>query len=93
MAVVNRISEQEYRELALTDEGKLVELWDGVPREKPTMSMKHADVAFYLGVALATQLDQRDFRVNIQAGRLRISERNYFIPDYDLRAVTPHRVP
>ena len=30
MAIVNRISEQEYRELALTDADRLWELWDGV---------------------------------------------------------------
>jgi hypothetical protein len=39
MAIVNRISEQEYRELALSDSDRLWELWDGVPREKPLMSM------------------------------------------------------
>jgi Uma2 family endonuclease len=81
MAVVNRISEQEYRELALTDEGRLVELWDGVPREKPWMSMMHGDVVAYLGIALANQLDRRAYRVNFNEGRARISERNYFIPD------------
>jgi hypothetical protein len=41
MAILNRISEQEYRELALQDSDRLWELWDGVPREKPLMSMKH----------------------------------------------------
>jgi Uma2 family endonuclease len=81
MAVVNRISEQEYRELALTEEGHLVELWDGVPREKPLMSMKHGDVVFYLGLALANQLDRRVYRVNVNEGRARISGRTYFIPD------------
>ena len=49
MAIVNRISEQEYRELALNDSDRLWELWDGVLVEKPLMSMKHEDVAFYLG--------------------------------------------
>jgi Uma2 family endonuclease len=81
MAVVNRISEHEYRELTLTDEGRLMELWDGVPREKPLMSMVHGDVVAYLGIALANQLDRNEFRVNFNEGKLRISERNYFIPD------------
>ena len=57
MAVVNRISEREYRELALNESDRLWELWDGVPREKPLMSMKHDDVAFHLGYLLQSQLD------------------------------------
>ena len=51
MAIVNRISEQEYRELALNDPDFLWELWDGVPVEKPLMSMKHDDVSFHLRVS------------------------------------------
>jgi Uma2 family endonuclease len=81
MAITHRLSEQEYRELALTEEGRLKELWDGVPREKPLMSMKHEDVASYLGAALINQLDRRDYRVNINGGRTRLNPRNYYIPD------------
>jgi Uma2 family endonuclease len=81
MAIVNRISEQEYRELALNDPDHLWELWDGVPREKPLMSMKHEDVTSYLGVALANQLDRQVYRVNINGGRARLSSRTYYIPD------------
>ena len=68
VAIVNRISEQEYRELALNVSDQRWELWDGVPREKPLMSMKHEDVATYLGVSLANQLDRGQFRVNINGG-------------------------
>jgi Uma2 family endonuclease len=81
MVVVNRMTEQEYRELTLTEEGHRVELWDGVPREKPLMSMVHGDVVAYLGAALIFQLDRREYRVNINEGKTRINERNYFIPD------------
>ena len=81
MAVVNRMSEQEYRELALNDEDRLWELWDGVPREKPLMSMKCEDVSSYLGAMLINQLDPREYRVNINGGRTRRSERNYYIPN------------
>jgi Uma2 family endonuclease len=82
MAVVNRISEQEYRELALHDDDRLWELWDGVPREKPLMSMKHDEVAAYLGAMLINQLDRREYRVNVNGGKARLSGRNYFIPDF-----------
>jgi Uma2 family endonuclease len=81
MAIVNRISEQEYRELALSDSDRLWELWDGVLAEKPLLSMKHEDVASYLGAALIAQLDRRLFRVNINGGRARLSPRSYYIPD------------
>ena len=81
MAIVNRISEQEYRELALNDPDSLWELWDGVLVEKPLMSMKHDDVAFYLGQLLASQLDRSVYRVNVNGGKTRLSARNYYIPD------------
>jgi Uma2 family endonuclease len=81
MAIVNQISEQEYRELALNDPDSRWELWDGTLVEKPLMSMKHDDVAFHLGYLLQSQLDRSVFRVNVNGGRTRHSPRNYFIPD------------
>ncbi len=81
MAIVNQISEQEYRELVLNEQDRLWELWDGVLVEKPLMSMKHDDVAFYLGLALANQLDRSIYRVNINGGRARLSRRSHYIPD------------
>ena len=81
MAIVNRISEQEYRELALNDPDSHWELWDGVLVEKPLMSMKHDDVAFHLGYLLQSQLDRSVYRVNVDGGKTRRSPRHYFIPD------------
>jgi Uma2 family endonuclease len=81
MAIVTRISEQDYRELVLTEEDRFWELWDGVLLEKPQMSMKHNAVSFYLGAALANQLDRREYRVTVNGDRARISPRAYYIPD------------
>jgi Uma2 family endonuclease len=81
MAVINRITEQEYRELALNEEDRLWELWDGIPAEKPGMSFDHDGVSSYLGHLLQSQLDIRDFLVNVNGGKARRSERYYFIPD------------
>jgi Uma2 family endonuclease len=81
MAIVNRISEQDYLELALNEPDRFWELWDGVPVEKPGMSMRHNAVAFYLGVQLANQLDQRFYRITVNGDRTRISPRTYYIPD------------
>lgn len=81
MATTTVLSEQEYRELALNDPERKWELWNGVPVEKPLMSMLHEDVATYLGVALANQLDRKEYRVNVNGGRTRYTARNFFIPD------------
>ena len=81
MAIVNQISEQEYRELALNDPDSRWELWNGALVEKPLMSMKHEDVSFYLGHMLADQLDRGVYRVNVNGGRTRLSPRSYYIPD------------
>jgi Uma2 family endonuclease len=81
MEVVTRMSEQEYRELALNEEDRLWELWDGVLVEKPGMSMRHDVVASYLMHLLQSQLDPRDYLVNVNGGKARRSARFYFIPD------------
>jgi Uma2 family endonuclease len=81
MAIVTRLSEQEYRELALSEDDHLWELWDGVLVEKPPMSMMHDDVASYLGYRLQSQLDRLNYRVNVNGGKTRYTARNYYIPD------------
>jgi Uma2 family endonuclease len=81
MATATTISEQEFRDLALTDTDHLWELWDGVLVEKPPMSMKHDNVSFRLGHFLQLQLDWRAYRVNVNGGKTRYTTRNYYIPD------------
>jgi Uma2 family endonuclease len=81
MATTTTLSEQAYRDLALSDPDHLWELWDGVPVEKPLMSVMHDDVAFQLGRLLQNQLDRNVFRVNVNGGKTRYTARNYFIPD------------
>jgi Uma2 family endonuclease len=75
------LGEQKYRELALNDEDGFWELWSGVPRQKPGMSVKHDDVSSYLGFALAKRLDRSHYRINVNGGRARLSARDYYIPD------------
>jgi Uma2 family endonuclease len=81
MATTTILSEQEYRELALEEEDRSWELWDGVLVEKPWMSAQHNAVAFYLGVALANQLDDRVYRITVNGDRAQVSSRSFFIPD------------
>ena len=79
--VAARMTEQAYRELALTDAGKLVELWDGEPREKPAMSIEHNWLMAKLDHLLQPQLDWETFQVRVNTGRLRRPGRNYYVPD------------
>jgi Uma2 family endonuclease len=78
---VSRLSEQEYRELVFSDDDHTWELWDGVLVEKPPMSMRHDDIAAYLGNQLMNQLDRSVYRVNINGGKTRYTARNFFVPD------------
>ena len=81
IATTTTISEHDYRELALNDLDRKWELGDGVPVEKPWMSITHNDVAFYLELALGNPLNPRAYRVNVNGDRAHISPRAYYIPD------------
>jgi Uma2 family endonuclease len=75
------VSEATYRSLALEDPDGRWELVGGCLRGKPAMSWEHTDVMSYLGYRLAGQLDRRQYRVHIDLSRLRVSARNYLMPD------------
>lgn len=79
MAVIHRITELEFQELALVESHW--ELWDGEPREKPLMSVAHDNLAFRLGFLLQSQLDWNIFQVNVNGGKARVDDSTYFIPD------------
>jgi Uma2 family endonuclease len=81
MATAATISEQEYRDLVLGDPDRDWELWDGILVEKPPMSRRHDDVAFFLGFLLQSQLDRDEFRVNVNGGKARYTARHYYVPD------------
>mgnify|MGYP000008682696 FL=1 len=81
MATATTFSERDYRALALHDPDRTWELWDGALVEKPPMSRRHDDVAFFFGHMLQSQLDRAEFRVNVNGGKTRYTERNYFEPD------------
>ena len=81
MATTIILSEQDYRQLAEHDPDRHWELWDGLPVEKPPMSMKHDDSAAYLAHMLMSQLDRAEFRVHVNSAKTRYTPRNYFVPD------------
>ena len=81
MVVSERISEQAYQQVALSDPDHHWELHEGRLREKPGMSVKHNDAMTVLAAMLFNQLDRWQFRVRANAGRLRRSADRYYIPD------------
>lgn len=81
MALLQRVTEAEYRELALREPDRKWELLDGIPREKQPMSVTHNRFASLLGHHLWDQIDWDRFEVRVNAPFARISSRNYFIPD------------
>ena len=81
MTVTDLVSEQSYRRLALRDPDGRWELHRGRLREKPAMSIEHNDLMFEVGHMLRLQLDRAEFRVRVDAPRLRRWPENYYLPD------------
>ena len=76
-----RLSEETYRRLALDDRYAHLELYDGEPREKPSMSVEHGDIMFRLCGLLFAQLDPERYLGRVGHGRLRVSSSTYYEPD------------
>lgn len=75
------LSSSDFERLVLSDPDRNWELYDGVAREKPGMSTEHNDIALYLAVSLANQLDRRQYRVRSNSSHVRRSPRRYYMPD------------
>jgi Uma2 family endonuclease len=75
------VSEATYQQLALEDTEGNWELHCGYLRRKPTMSVDHNRLATRLLIRLANQLDDSEFDVRINMGRVRHSGGSYYIPD------------
>jgi Uma2 family endonuclease len=81
MSIAQRIDPATYERLAVLEEHKLTELWDGVPVEKPVMRQGHGDAMVFLALALGPQLDLGHVRLRVNHTKLAIPGGNYFIPD------------
>ena len=75
------ISEKTYRKIALEDPSGNWELYCGVLRQKPDMTVEHNFIGSRLFTRLRQQLDESEWDVRFNAGRVRRSAENYFIPD------------
>lgn len=77
----DRVTEAEFRRIALGDDGRRWELHAGVLREKPGMSVEHGGMMTDLVVMLANQLDRHEFVVRAGHARLWRSPRHAYVPD------------
>ncbi len=75
------ISEQTFRQIALEDPEGHWELYCGVLRQKPDMSVAHNYVVTRLFEQLIRQLDPSQFDARANMGHVQRSTENYFIPD------------
>jgi len=75
------VTAETYRRVALEDPEGHWELHRGRLLEKPGMSFRHNDAMVELGYQLRPQLDPRQYRVRVNAGRVKRSDDTYYIPD------------
>lgn len=75
------VTEERYLQLVLEDPDGKWELIDGCPRKKPAMTWEHNHTARELTFILNLQLGRSQYEVVHDSGRVRRSERNYFVPD------------
>jgi Uma2 family endonuclease len=70
-----------YEEIALEDRNHRWELHRGQLREKPAMSVAHNWAMRKLGWGLKEQLDENEYAVIVDSGRVRRTQENYYVPD------------
>ncbi len=79
-AIDKRLEGDAYERLALADDDRHWELWDGVLVEKPGMSTEHNHLMVELAFQIRKQIDPAMFRVRVNSTRVRKPE-SWFIPD------------
>src|SRR5437588_2387254 len=74
------VSEKTFVQLAL-EEPSQWELHCGQLVRRPGMTYDHNQVAWELALRLTQQLDRKEFVVRYQAGHVKRTPENYYIPD------------
>lgn len=75
------VTAEEYERIALAEPDRAWELHRGRLREKPAMVFRHNDFMFLIGMFIGQQLDLSRYRVRVNAGHVRRTVKNYYIPD------------
>lgn len=81
MSIAQRIGEEEYQRIVVSDPEHKWELYDGQLREKPGATWVHGNVTSELSYLLQNQLDRRKFRVSVNSWRVRSAPGSIYIPD------------
>lgn len=81
MAVAQQMSEAAYLEFVQSGVEGPWELHDGVLVEKPRMSREHGSIVSRLARQLLAQLDEAEYEVRINEGRVRGSEDSVSTPE------------
>jgi Uma2 family endonuclease len=81
MATETRISNEAYERLALSDDDRKWELWNGYPREKPGGTYTQNSVAAEISFRVYSQLDCAAYCMRSNAGRLFLAPATYVVPD------------
>jgi Uma2 family endonuclease len=75
------VSEETYKRVALEADDETWELHCGRLVAKPAMSYPHNSLSFETAYRLRQQLEGLPFHVRANAGRARIDDSRYFVPD------------
>jgi len=75
------VSAATYERMALEDNDHIWELVCGELVERPPMTTEHEELSAALARRLIVQLNERDYSVRANSGRLRVPSGNYRVPD------------
>ncbi|MGD9895162.1 MAG: Uma2 family endonuclease [Dehalococcoidia bacterium] len=75
------VSEATYEQVALTDTDNIWELVCGELVKRPLMTTEHEEISASLARRLIIQLDEREYSVRANSGRLRVPSGNFRVPD------------
>lgn len=81
MALPRPMTDRDYETAALSEAGRFLELWDGVPLEKPPVSFLHGNAIGELAALLTMALPRDAWRVRSEHARVRDRGGSIFIPD------------
>jgi Uma2 family endonuclease len=75
------MTETAYEAVALSEEGRFLELWHGAPLEKPPVSFVHGDIMGELAALLTIALPRERWNIRVEHARVRARDGSIFIPD------------
>src|SRR5687768_9890506 len=81
MAVAQRMNENDYEQFVMTGAEGIWELHDGVLVEKPAVSWDHGLIITRLARQLLPQLDEAEYEVRFNEGRVHKPDDTIYIPD------------